>query len=101
MRRRYYKRTQNRDKYSVEHTTIQSPEISEWTATQVGRQWAINILPPSEIEGMRKVKHLTISFCNFGGDGENVPIYYAVVYIPAGYNQNTINIPEKDKQITL
>ena len=42
---------------------------------------------------MRKVKHLTISFCNFGGDGENVPIYYAVVYIPAGYNQNTINIP--------
>ena len=52
---------------------------------------AVNILPPpSEIEGMRKVKHLTISFCNFGGDGENVPIYYAVVYIPAGYNQNTI-----------
>ena len=72
MRRRYYKRTQNRDKYSVEHTTIHTRNFGMDT-TEVGRQWAINILPPTEIEGMRKVKHLTISFCNFGGDGENVP----------------------------
>ena len=45
MRRRYYKRTQNRDKYSVEHTTIHHQKFRNGHL-QVGRQWAINILPP-------------------------------------------------------
>ena len=93
MRRRYYKRTANRDKYSVEHTTIRSPEFDAWPATTTARQWAINILPPTDIEGMRKVKHLTLTFSNFGGVTEQYPIFYAVVYVPQGYDVNELYIP--------
>ena len=101
-RHRRYRRT-NRDKYSIEQTNIVSPVLSEWPifeATQSvesnSRQYSIPILPPVEFEGMRKVKHLTISFSFV----QDIPLFYAIVYVPQGYTPQPIHIPSAGNAIT-
>ncbi len=57
--RRQNWRSSNRDKYSVETTAGQLNTSS--TATNGLYQSATTIVSPSTIQGMRKVKHITIS----------------------------------------
>ena len=97
-RRRYYKRTANKDKYSIEQTLISIPATENWQEfpavpelnIAATKQFAISVIPPTEIQGTRKVKHFTLTFS--GGD-TNAPIYYSLIYVPAGYEPQRINVP--------
>ena len=99
-KRRYYKRLSNRDKYSCEQTNFITPSTNSWNQVaptgdnqQQSRQFAIDIIPPSLEQGMRKVKHLTISMaCPNLGDFSN-PLFYAIVFVPQGYQPQTLTIP--------
>ena len=99
MVRRYYRRTprsNNRDKYSVENTVVLTPSSSNWTTvpatadTLASRQFFIPIVPSTNVQGMRKVKHLTISFSS----ASDTRLCYVLVYVPEGYDPNPIRIPQ-------
>ena len=96
-RRKYYKRTPNKDKYSIEQTIINVPPSEQWTEfpaaspIAASRQWAISVIPPTELQGTRKVKHFTLSFSS---QDINALIYYSLIFVPAGYEPQRINIPE-------
>ena len=101
-RRRYYKRSSNRDKYSVEQTNITTPNITNWTqvppATDfetTSYQFSIGVIPPIQSEGMRKVKHITASFSN----SADTLLYYALVFVPQGYEPQTIHIPSSGNAV--
>ena len=82
-RRRYHS---SRDKYSVEQRAGQI----EVNAAGDG---AVPVVAPSTIEGMRKVKHLTVSLA-YSGSAANAgdTVWWALVYVPAGTALNTIAI---------
>ena len=81
-RRRSYRGS--RDKYSVEQTagTLQTDALGDGGVT---------VVIPSTIQGMRKVKHLTISMAqNTAGTG----LFWALVYVPQGTTANKLNIDD-------
>ena len=83
---KYYKKKyyhSSRDKYSVEHTAF---ELAPAAAGQVSQV----VVAPSTTQGMRKVKHLTISMGSNAGSGGN-RIFWALVYVPQGTSVGTIN----------
>jgi hypothetical protein len=87
-RKYYYRRPSygSRDKYSVEQNTFRmtlGPELA---------QNSIIVVPSTTIEGMRKVKHLTISLSNSGSTANTV--YWAIVYVPYGYTANNLRLPD-------
>lgn len=89
MARFYRKRSFRRgpkDKYSVENKAgaITFPN----TTTNNWYQSTVNVVPPTSVEGMRKVKHVTVSLCAPAGD--TGCIAYALVYVPEGYNTNPL-----------
>ena len=100
MPRRYYRRRPiNKDKYSVESTAVVTPALNDWIAvpahdaSQASVQYNTTVVPETAIEGMRKVKHLTLTIANNANTLEYVPLIYAIVYVPAGYEANPINYP--------
>ena len=71
---RYYKKRvfkAPKDKYSVEHTMIAVQGTPGTTTAQV-------IVPAVNLQGMRKVKHLTINAC------PSADFIWAIVYVPQG-----------------
>ena len=84
---RSYKRRSYRPKtkYSVE----QSAFTESVTASS---QSATLIVTPTATQGMRKVKHLTISMAAQGSVSAALDIYWALVYCPEGMNPNTLSI---------
>ena len=97
MRRRYYKRTGKRDKYSIEVTNFRTGELNNWASisgdgsvTVDSKQTNFTIVPEADFEGMRKVKHLTISIANITGNG---PLYYVLTYVPQGTDVLPIRTP--------
>ena len=98
MPRRYRRRSyRNRDKYSVEQTIIRTPLFSEWELlpdTEVlaeTRQIAYSIIPPTDLQGMRKVKRFNLTFTS---TNDSAGLYYALVYVPAGYAPQRVQIPQ-------
>ena len=96
MKRKYNKRNyNNRDKYSIEQTTFLTTSVANWIGYQETglidtlQQW-FPIVAPSEIQGMRKVKHLTISLSNAGNDA--MPLWWCIQYVPAGYEPQKLRI---------
>lgn len=92
MPRRYYRRTfKAKNKYSVEQKAFTT---SLATLSGSSRQAAIQIVPPTGTEGMRKVKHLTCSVQLYDDTTTNIgsAVYWALVYVPEGYNVNGLNI---------
>ena len=79
----------SRDKYSVEHTAITLNTGAE--IVNGAYQGAQVIVPSSNVQGMRKVKHLTLSMSLSPGT-ESTVLYWALVYVPQGYNPNTLNV---------
>ena len=75
--RRPYKRARygKRLKYSVQQKAV---EFSTGSDDQTAK---VEIVPASEIEGMRKVKHLTVSLATEADGGA---FYWALVYVPQG-----------------
>ena len=49
----------------------------------------VEIVPASEIEGMRKVKHLTVSLATEVDQGA---FYWAIVYVPHGTTASNLNV---------
>ena len=91
MPKRFFRKRQfNRDKYSVEHTSVRTTTTDQWT--QVGAvgdsaasfQTTHTIVAPSEIQGMRKVKHITLTASN--AQTSLNPLYYVLAYVPQGYD---------------
>lgn len=77
---KYYKRTTrrgSRDKYSVEQTLFQLQPQPATTTVQA-------IVPPSDVQGMRKVKHLTISANVASSAGAADGFLWALFYLPHG-----------------
>ena len=108
MGRRYYRRrVVNRDKYSVEQTAIRSNNLNLWTHVEGGEytgdssQWSVAIVPASSLQGTRKVKHLTFSIANSGTQNEDIPLMYAIVYVPEGYAPRAIQFPAVDGAISM
>ena len=98
--RRSY-RSSNRDKYSIETTSIRLP--TSWTELSlpdlsVTFQTSIPVLQPTDVQGMRKVKHLTLSF---SCDQNPAPVWYALVYVPEGYTPNNLQIPQTGFAVSL
>ena len=83
--RRQYWRSSNRDKYSVETTAGILPAPS--SATNVLYQSAVAIVPPSTIQGMRKVKHITITLTDLQANDD---LFWAIVYVPQGTQPNAL-----------
>ena len=85
----YYKKRRTysgRDKYSVE----QRAGYLEIPAAQ--QAWAV-VVPDSSVEGMRKVKHITVSLAHQEVTTEYSGIaYWALVYVPQGTTPNTMTL---------
>lgn len=77
----------NRDKYSVEHTSIAI--TTDGTLTNQLYQGVQNVVPASPTQGMRKVKHITASLTINGAN--NPIIWWALVFVPEGYSVKPIN----------
>ena len=105
MPRRYGKRPRyNRDKYSFEQTNFLSPTEDNWTLVETedealsnSRQWYIPLINPTTINGMRKVKHLTITLSNYTSDANL--LFYAIVFVPDGYSPQPIQFPSANHAI--
>jgi len=101
MPRRYYRRrSANRDKYSIEQTNIVTSASESWppvaapdATIQASKQFAIPIIPPVDAQGMRKVKHLTVSIANIAEGADSQPVFYAIVFVPQGYEPQPISYP--------
>ena len=94
-RRRYRRARSNPDKYSIESQMFQTPiTIPGWTVVEeAGRattlQYAFNAVAADTTQGMRKVKHIQLTFSS----NSAAPIAYALVFVPAGYDPNSIRWP--------
>ena len=82
-RRRYY--GGGRDKYSVEQQagTLDIPGTSQAYSF---------VVPSTAIQGMRKVKHLTVSVAHSEGVTTIGYSYWALVYVPQGTSVNQMNL---------
>lgn len=91
---KFYKRKfyTSRDKYSVEqHAFAQSTDTSG--------NLAVVVVPSSTLQGMRKVKHLTVSLATpdtSSQAGQITAIYWALVYVPAGTSPSPLSIVGPD-----
>ena len=82
MPRRYYKRPRTaRKKYSIQQKAFLFSAAPSSTSV-------VEIVPATTVEGMRKVKHLTVSCAT---RAEN-SIYWALVYVPQGTTPAALNI---------
>ena len=83
--RRPYKRARygKKLKYSVQQKciTVTTPDESN-----TGK---VEVVPGTDVEGMRKVKHLTVSMVD---TTDTLSFYWALVYVPQGTTPGDINI---------
>ena len=85
--RRPYKRARygSRDKYSVQQKALQ------FTTDTEGDTAKIPVVPAATIEGMRKVKHLTVSVAN-ETTSTDLAFFWALVYVPQGTTPGDIKV---------
>ena len=83
--RRPYKRARygKKLKYSVQQKAVEFSTGSDDATAKV------EVVPASEIEGMRKVKHLTVS-CS--AEVDTGSFYWALVYVPQGTTPGNITV---------
>ena len=80
----------NRDKYSIERTSVNTQVSGDKINGYY--QTAIGIVPPTATQGMRKVKHVRISLSStLQGEDSWEDIGWALVYVPEGYQPNTLD----------
>jgi len=83
--RRPYKRARyaKRDKYSIQQKAVEFVTGSEDATGKV------EIVPGSDVEGMRKIKHLTVSVTTEQDLGA---FYWAIVYVPQGTTPGNLTV---------
>jgi hypothetical protein len=79
-KRRIYK---NRDKYSVEQTA------GKLTIPANSQAYAV-VVPDTNIGGMRKVKHLTVTAAGYEATETAAATFWALVYVPQGTSINNL-----------
>ena len=82
-KKRYYRGS--RDKYSIEQTAGTLTTNSEGDA-------GVAVVLPATFQGMRKVKHITVSIADAVGASSAAALFWAIVYVPQGSSANTINV---------
>lgn len=91
MPRRYYKRTRTpRKKYSVQQKAFYF--VAAPTSTT-----SVEIVPATTVEGMRKVKHVTVTLTATS----EVPFYWALVYAPQGTTPGVLNVATTGDETSL
>jgi len=86
--RRAYKRPRygKRDKYSIQQKAFNA-------ALTLGTTQGVVVVPAATVEGMRKVKHLTVNVTSAGTEGqEGTVFWWAIVYVPQGTTLGNLNI---------
>jgi len=83
--RRPYKRARyaKRDKYSIQQKAVEFATGSDDATAKV------EIVPGSDVEGMRKVKHLTVTVASERDAGA---FYWAIVYVPQGTTPSNLQV---------
>ena len=71
------------DKYSIQQKAV---ELATGSDEQTAKA---EIVPGSDIEGMRKIKHLTVSVASEADQGA---FYWAIVYVPQGTVPGNLNV---------
>jgi len=82
-KKRYYRG--GRDKYSIEQTAGTMTTNSEGDS-------AVPVVPAATFQGMRKVKHITVSIADAVGASSAAALFWAVVYVPQGTSLSTISL---------
>lgn len=84
---KYYKKKfrGSKDKYSVEQS-------AQRLTVNAGANINFLIVPATGVQGMRKVKHLTISMANSDQESELNALYWALVYVPQGTAPGILNV---------
>ena len=91
MPRRYYKRTRtSRKKYSVQQKAFKFDAAASSTTS-------VEIVPATTVEGMRKVKHVTVT-CS---TTHATPLYWALVYVPQGTVPGALNVATTGDETSL
>ena len=89
---RYYKRrfyrsgVSGRDKYSVEQRAFL---LSTDSTTGNGGEVVVSA---TTLQGMRKVKHLTVSMAQTSSTGSASAVYWALVYVPQGTTASPLTV---------
>ena len=84
---KYYKKKYyrgSRDKYSVE-------QYAGTLGTNESGAGGTIVVPAVQLQGMRKVKHLTVSMATGATSGSASVLYYALVYVPQGTGVGSLN----------
>lgn len=94
-RARRYARAVKPVKYSNETTNFfNTYNISGGGTLQTGK---IPLIVQTPVQGMRKCKNFTLSICCFS----DVPILFALVYVPQGTNASDLNIGTVDNPTSI
>ena len=86
----------NRDKYSKENRRVTIATAIEQVAGTGLYQGGQTIVAPTDVQGMRKVKHITVTLSKLlqsGSTDDAKPFYWALVFVPQGYLANTLGGP--------
>jgi hypothetical protein len=90
-RRTYIRSRRPRKKYSVQQKAFSFTAAPSATTS-------VEIVPATTVEGMRKVKHVTV---NCSAMSVEFPIYWALVYVPQGSTPGALNVATTGDQTSL
>ena len=79
----------SRDKYSVEQRGFSAALVDLGVGVQPRYQQSVAVVPSITIQGMRKVKHLTVSVVP---DAAVDQLWWALVYVPGGTTAGPLNV---------
>ena len=95
----YYRRPYKRPRYGKKLKYSVQQKAYNIATTSASTTAKVEIVPPTDVEGMRKVKHLTVSLTTAGEDtSESTAFYWALVYVPQGTAPGVINVTSTGAQ---
>ena len=77
----------SRDKYSIERYTFQSTVAANVVNNLY--QGVNAVVPSTQLQGMRKVKHVTVTVTSTTIEGV---VWWALVYVPQGTSPNPLSV---------
>jgi len=94
-KRSYRRRYTKKNKYNIETNPGIIPQTA-WATPTVEEAFSFTynetVVPPSDVEGVRKVKNLTVSTAFRSNPNVSAsPIFWALVYVPEGTQPNYLN----------
>ena len=76
-----YRRPYKRARYAKRTSTLFSRRLLSFKQQMKLQLQKVEIVPGTDVEGMRKIKHLTVSVAS---ETNNGAFYWALVYVPQG-----------------